>query len=361
MKTASPAPIGIDTLELFSGREKELKELETLFQNFNVVIVEGDFGIGKTSLGNYFRHTGKWLTPTDEISTDFSWDSKDFLHEVIKSILTSALREKNLKHDLKLRPYMVRYNYLLDADLSLKFFEVVQLKKEESIEIYPTVSGLRDDVKKLGEWAKENNLPVLIQLNNLDLTGDESKEKEMLKFFDQNRNFFQIESINWILTGSKGLRDFFERKLLKFGSILIDPLVIDPLSPEEMLESIKKRELDIFEDNHLLELIKIGGDFRSILRKLGNLKNRPVELSLLEIMKPDEKEWDVLETIGAERKSVKDLVQEMGISNKTMSLRVKKMVLSKMLREIKAEGRNGFEYGISFEAYLSMYIKDVKR
>ena len=361
MKIINTAPIKSSSLNLFSGRAKELELLSSLFNSFNIVIIEGEFGVGKTSLGNYFRLSSKkWLTPEEEISTDFSWNSKDFLNEILKSTLNAILKEKKLNQNhLFLRPFVLRYNYLLDADLDLNVFGL-GIKKAESLEEVQTVTGLKEDVEKLTQWTESQGCPMLIQLNNLDLENNPAKEKEMLKFFDINRNLFQISSLNWILTGSRGLRDFFEKKLVKFGSLLIEPLILDPLSEEEMLESIKKRKINIFSDKDLKFLFSVEKDFRNILRKLSNWKENPNALTILEIKPLEEKEWDIVNSLGLELDSVKNLAKKLSLSQPTIQERITSLVFKKVLREVKNEHKNGYTYGITFEAYQSIYIKGIK-
>lgn len=360
MKIINTSPIKASSLNLFSGRTSELEQLQSLFNSFNLVIIEGEFGVGKTSLGNYYRLSSKkWLTPEEEISTDFSWSSKDFLHEVLKSTLNAILKEDKLNKDLFLRPFVLRYTYLLDLDVNVKFFGVVNLQKEESSAEVQTVAGLKEDFEKLTQWVEGKGFPMLIQLNNLDLENNSSKEKEMLKFFDLNRNIFQINSMNWILTGSRGLRDFFEKNLVKFGSLLIDPLVLEPLTEDEMMDTVKKRKLDIFQDRDLKFVFSVEQDFRSVLRKLSNWKENPQAMTLLEIKPLEDKDREVMKSLGLSLKAVKDIAQDLGVSQKTTQERIKSLLLRKVIREVKNQNKNGFVYGISFEAYHSLYIKKV--
>lgn len=82
-------------LDLFVGRKSKVEKLIPLLQGNNVALVEGVFGCGKTSFGNYCRFKTNQFTPTEEIKTDPNFTLDSFLQCLISTILQEIHLKKS--------------------------------------------------------------------------------------------------------------------------------------------------------------------------------------------------------------------------------------------------------------------------
>lgn len=344
-------PIEEKTIKLFSGREQELQDLDYLLNALNLAVIEGPYGVGKTSLGNYYRFSKKaFITPSKEISTDPRWSTKDFLHEVLKSLLDTAGEDKELLKTHFMRSLLKRYNYLVDNKVGLEIMgNSLTYEERDSKESVQTVAGLSRDLESLAKNMKDINKEVIIQLNNLDL-GSSFSEKDFLRFFSLNRNVFQIESVKWILTGSEGLSDLFLNKLIKFGSLLGEPIKLSSLSKDAMLDTIKKRGLYIF-DKKTMEFLVKDNDLRVILKKL-NFYKEGNKTSLFEENKFTEKEKEFIHALGDNSLTQKEISKKLKLSKAAISSRTKTLIFKRAV----VQNEDG-TYRNSFEVYLSFFSK----
>lgn len=344
------SPINKNTLQLFTGRDKELLLLDKLLKIYNVAIIEGDYGVGKTSLGNYYRFSSGFMTPLEEISTDTRWDTKEFLHEVIKNILEYCIHEKFLTNATHIKDLMARYNNILSADFDLGIMgNNLKYKQNIDQELVQTQTGLIYDLKKLGEIAQKNDSKLIIQLNNLDTSMTEPKS--IVAFFSKNRNIFQIPNIQWILTGSSGLSDLFKKELPKFSSIIGKPLVLSNMENQEVSSLVSKRYP--MEESLLLKLIQDKQSLRDILNiisifKKETLSNKKKIKSYFDFFEFVPQEIEILKEL-TEPMSAKDIAKKINKSYKTVNNRLKDLMIK------QAVTKNKNIYTIAFEAYCFLY------
>ena len=344
-------PIEEKTIKLFSGRKQELMDLEYLLRALNLAVIEGPYGVGKTSLGNYYRFSKKsFITPKKEISTDPRWTTKDFLHEVLKSLLDTIAEDKDLLKTHFMRSLLTRYNYLVENKVGMEILgNSLTYEEKDSRASVQTVAGLSDDLASLAKYMNEQGKEVIIQLNNLDL-GSSFNKKDFLRFFSLNRNVFQIESVKWILTGSEGLSDLFFSELIKFGSLLGEPIKLKALESGAMLDTIKKRDLYIFNDKTMKYLVK-DNDLRVILKKL-NFYKEGNKTSLFDRDKFTEKELLCLDVMKDQSLTQKQLEDKLGVGKTTVHKRIKELMFKRAVVKDKEN-----KYRISFEIYHSFYLK----
>ena len=73
-------PIGSQTLDLFVGHEDKTKFLSDILSNKSIISLEGDIGVGKTSMGNYIRFMKTdHFSPIMEIPCKNHWNNDIFL------------------------------------------------------------------------------------------------------------------------------------------------------------------------------------------------------------------------------------------------------------------------------------------
>jgi hypothetical protein len=87
-------PIGLNSLDLFVGHSRQTKFLSDLLSNKSVVILEGEIGVGKTSMGNYIRHSKKdFFSPLLEIPCKPKWDNDTFMGIVLAATWQLLLKK----------------------------------------------------------------------------------------------------------------------------------------------------------------------------------------------------------------------------------------------------------------------------
>ena len=344
-------PIQKETLKLFTGRDLEHKNLDKLLKIYNIAVIEGDYGIGKTSLGNYYRfNKNNFITPLEEISTDVRWTTKEFLHEILKSLVEFCIQENLFIYSDHMKNLILRYNDILSRDLDLNIMgNGLKYKENSDKSDIQTQSGLIYDLKQLSHIAIKNNKEIIIQLNNLDLSL--SDKKDIINFFSQNRNIFQIPNIKWILTGTIGLSDMFIKDLKKFSSIIGKPLYLVNMKYENISKLIDKRY------NMNNDLKKILIEDKTNLRDIMNIINifKKEDLSskkkireYFDLFDFDKYEMEVLDVLKKESMSIKDIAKKINKSATSVNKRIKSLEIKHAIRK-----ERGACY-IQFEAYCSL-------
>ena len=259
-------PIDAESLSLFVSRGNELKALDKALRLFSVVILEGSVGVGKTSLGNFYRYSKDRgvLTPEVEISVNPEWTTKEFMFEVLNSLSLAIengglSRFKVLKFESAFESFAQKYKDLKDTGFGIQGagFGFSQNQTSNNRAVITEIS-LAQDLRKMASMCNQistQSNPVIVQLNNFDLANYD--EKVILDFFGRNRNIFQIPNVAWIVSGSPGLTKLLETKMPKFGDLIARPIKISPLSKEDTVAALKLRlkQLNIKVENRVLENI----------------------------------------------------------------------------------------------------------
>jgi hypothetical protein len=130
---------------------------------------------------------------------------------------------------------------------------------------------------------------LLFQINNLDLN-ETFTEEQMIKFFNEIRDYLQIEGTSWILTGTPGILNIVS-KVRRIDQIVSVKESIQPFSTEEILNALDLRiknagerfnEIKIPIEKSLLEFICLTseGVFRKVINNIKILlDNIPAKLS----------------------------------------------------------------------------------
>lgn len=211
--------------KLIAGRETEIRKfLRRLFNQPQLVCVEGPNGIGKTSLINVsiFRAFQKYMenkgdyplfvpcTKTFQLSTEVN--SEDFIDEIYIEVAQTLIRYKN---DLKRLKIPIPKN-LEEIDKWLNapniksyqgsFLEIgIGVTKESNTSLGFEKSGFRRVVqtwlKKM--FPKENAGGIVCVIDNLELLEKSQNAKKAIE--NLRDTLFSTHGIRWVLCGSLGI------------------------------------------------------------------------------------------------------------------------------------------------------------
>jgi len=274
-------PIGLNSLDLFVGHSRQTKFLSDLLSNKSVVILEGEIGVGKTSMGNYIRHSKKdFFSPFQEIPCKPKWDNDTFmgivLAAIIKEIMRSESSYKKLRKHETIQEINERFSDIKLANLGITgagFGISKGSGLSRSSFINQTI--LIDYLVKVGQIIREHyhqSAPIIIQVNNLDIQYS-FYEDDLIRLFNEIRDTLQIPNISWIICGDTGLGNFLKKNVPRAGQIINTIMTVDPLSLEEILKAfdlrIKKENMKgkFPVERSLLKIIYdiSNGSFREIL------------------------------------------------------------------------------------------------
>ncbi len=242
-------PITRETCDVFYGREAEISKLKKSIGDSNVILIEGEAGVGKTSLGNYIRFTlDKYLAPLSEIKSQPSWQNHNFLIELQSHIIGEIFREGS-------RFQSLQYNDVVKAIYNrnkTQEFRTINasvagfgggLGTSISQQMIISEASLFEELKELVEIVKNSTKlenPIIIQVNNLDLDAAFSKE-ELSKFLNCIRDALQIKGINFILIGTDGIYSLMKSKVKRLLQILSTFIVVDAFTLEDLKSVFNKR------------------------------------------------------------------------------------------------------------------------
>ena len=334
----SSNPIKKETLNLFKGREKLLKKIESHLSLFDIVLLEGKFGVGKTSLGNYYRfNKSKILTPEIEISTNVNWSLEEFLHVVLKNLLMSIEKSEiysSLAVTELYKKLDKRYRTVVDKEIQGGAIGInLGVGNSTSRTSIITQSELISDLNELSILCKrksEIEKPLIIQLNNLDIIED--KSEGVLSFFNSIRNVFQTEGVSWILTGTEGLGDLLRKKLSKMGD-LISIIRVNKLEEDALIETFKIRSENKISEYILRELyVLCRGQYRTINNYVRNYILDETYEDLFNDLKVNK---EMVEAIVSGINTQKELSNELGISTGKVSTDLKLLINTKIINEEK--------------------------
>jgi hypothetical protein len=274
-------PIGHNNLELFVGHSQQTKFLSDLLCNKSVIVLEGEIGVGKTSIGNYIRHSKKgYFSPILEIPCKPRWDNDTFLGIVLAAVVKEIMRKDSPHKELKKHPLIRSLNEKF-SDVKLSSLGIsgagFGFNRGEGLarSSFINQTVLIDYLVQVGELMHEyynKTAPAIIQMNNLDLKyGFETED--LKRFFNEIRDTLQIPHISWLICGAEGLGHFIKKHNPRVAQITTGFINVEPLSFEEVGKAFalrikkakKKGPLPI--DMNLLHYIYdiAGGSFREIL------------------------------------------------------------------------------------------------
>jgi len=294
-------PITRETCGIFYGRENEITKLKKFVSDSNVVLIEGEAGVGKTSLGNYVRFTAdESLTPLSEIKCQPTWQNFNFLIELQSHIIGEIFREGSRFHGLQ-HNEIVKTIYNRNKTQEFRSinasFGIIGGGFSTSISQQAVISeaSLFEELRELVSIVKNNTElpnPIIVQVNNLDLDAV-FNEEELSKFLNCIRDALQIKGINFILIGTEGIFALIKSKVKRLQQILSTTITIDSFSLDELLNVLNKRMANskysgnkLPLDRDLMELIynHSSGSTREVMNEIRELllafQNEPLMESI---------------------------------------------------------------------------------
>lgn len=250
------SPIRRDNLSLFVGRREQRKLCISGLSNKGIVVIEGDRGVGTTSLGNFVRFSCHeeyaYFTPDSEISVSPGWNSEILLANVLSTLVWS-IEEYNpeTKHnseflEIKRATHQVRETFRnVSLQLSVLGTGAGGGAGKQAIvttpSLYP-VTTLTQYLRQISQIVQkmDSRRDIIIQLDNIDLVTIFSSSQ--LKFFlNDIRDILQIEGFSWILVGDTGLRNFIASEVDRLDDIVTLEVYVEPLILKEVFEAITRR------------------------------------------------------------------------------------------------------------------------
>ncbi|WP_372367789.1 DeoR family transcriptional regulator [Candidatus Uabimicrobium sp. HlEnr_7] len=255
----SPNSKQLPLTKAFVGRSLDAPESKKLIDVISNpgggrVVVEGDIGVGKTTLVNYHRYL--WendsddliLTPIREISVYQKWEAKHFLMDMIGHISNKLLLligyhklKKNKLFDKVRFLHEIFYHDNVDIQGSLFGIGVAYNKsKQVSIpnmtesQLISYLMDMVNEIKKIGYKG------IFLHFDNLELL-IQNEIKKCQNFFEEIRDILQLPDIYYIFVAKSG---FFSQVISpseRVSSIMGWPIYVEPLTCQEVLDAINIR------------------------------------------------------------------------------------------------------------------------
>jgi hypothetical protein len=288
-------PISQYTISNFIGREETVKRCKNAISSSDTVIVlEGDIGVGKTSIGNYVRFSlENVMSPRDEYKARAGQTPEDFLMNLVQTLVQEVYLPGSKYNSFRdVKPFKELSEIFRSGILTNITLMNVSLQQSRIAPVKITSTDLLGWIREIVLAVKNrygNSGRLLFQINNLDLN-ETFTEEQMVKFFNEIRDYLQIEGTSWILTGTPGILNIIS-KVRRIDQIISVKESIQPFSTEDMLNALDLRiknaggrftEIQIPIERPLLEFICLTseGVFRKVINNIKILlDNIPAKLS----------------------------------------------------------------------------------
>lgn len=216
-------PLTRDIMDLFVGRDDLVKKIRQNLHTGGVILIEGEIGRGKTSLGNVCRMGDKTLLSPDlELQSEPDWNKDLCLRQICASLRLS----------MKTHPELKRLP--VDAEINKKLKDGIA----PGMDPQTRLDMIHDVTKELLNISNQSKL--VLQMNNLDLNLVFS-ESQMDHLLNMIRDLFYIPGISWILCGHWGLSSFIKKKVRRVNDAISLKVSLNALSQDEVLEILQKR------------------------------------------------------------------------------------------------------------------------
>ena len=187
------------SLDCFVGREDQIRQLGKILSQKGDQVY-GDIGVGKASLVNIIRHhvtPNGYFTPLKEIAIRSDWTPDDFILNTLAGIFATlqVLKEKPISNGTYSKLETLIDVGFSDTNSSLEFlgFGGGYGKNRKSPSRIPSLA-LDFFTQVCQEIVKKTNHDIIIHYNNVELLS----EKEIKELFENLRDFFQIQGVNFV-------------------------------------------------------------------------------------------------------------------------------------------------------------------
>jgi hypothetical protein len=249
-----PIEGAVHPIRLFVGRREAVERLLTRIASNEGSrgVIEGQAGVGKTTFIQYVKSRAtqppRSVSHARHIRVTSGMTYEGFGTEVLKTVLatlTANLGERALRR----KPAIVAAEKLVierekrDWSAGVSAFGVgasIGTSSSARAPVFPptefheVLQGLIDAAKSLGVEA------ILVHVDNLENLGEADLDGARQLFRDI-RDYLLVPGIHYLLAATSG----FQREVLahypQVLSIFPDALVLEPLSPEEVISLLEKR------------------------------------------------------------------------------------------------------------------------
>ncbi|MBI2147848.1 MarR family transcriptional regulator [Candidatus Woesearchaeota archaeon] len=300
--------------KVFSGRIHEKKKLITILSSSNNTrtVVLGDFGVGKTTFVNYVKWVlclknkskNEFVTNPVEIKIQPEWDANRFLLSTLSAVYNASIIFKweddgvKLKSLNKIKEYVgigTQRAYqgtvgMIGGGIS----ESKSMPPSISPEVYESLlASLCLDLREEGKQL----ILSYDNMENIDIN-------KLADFFRSIKDYLQIEGLHSIFIGPPHCLSALE-KHQQVHSVFTQPIFLDSLNEENVLEILKKRceELKFisgnyippYEENTVRDVYKRLNNIRFTFKVLEDTalfteKEAPCKITINEIQSVQEKE-----------------------------------------------------------------------
>lgn len=388
--TTSPLAVHSNILPIhkaFVGRSEMAQEVRVLLNTLRNpgggrAIVEGEIGVGKTTLVNYHRYLwehkaeDRLITPFREIPVYGRWDARQFLRAVLGHLSHKMLhlfKERKIRNNKLLKKmeflYEVFYEETIDRELSAAGLGISYRKSNPTnihipdlmeFQLIHYTEEIVGEVKKLGYTG------VFLHFDNLELLSKEDLGKCQY-LFEEIRDIMQIPDIYYIFVAKKGFYSQIIAPSERVSSIMGWPIQVPPLSCEEVLEAVHTRfrllsrnlgkEISPVRDSFIKNLYQLyQGKIRFVMDSISQiatnfldtpktLEDEEAEKFLFEITKIktnllSPREYEVLLTaLKLEEFSTSELSSLLGIKSQNISKTLRKFLQENLIYLSQKKGR----------------------
>ncbi|MCI0694096.1 MarR family winged helix-turn-helix transcriptional regulator [candidate division KSB1 bacterium] len=236
------------------------------------VIVEGDVGVGKTTFVNYHRYLweneakDKLLTPTTEISVYGNWEVRDFLMNVLGSIINKLLLlygEKTIHEHALLREIFLFNRVFLQRSIEMQVSILgfgggygqttqVTVPTPSEAQLHEYFYALVNEVRKMGYSG------VLLHLNNMELLSLRDPKRTQ-KLFDEIRDTLQTPNVYYVFVAQRGFFQQVIAPLERVRSVFFgQPIILPPLTKPQVVDAVNKRYQILAADGKFIRPVSDG-------------------------------------------------------------------------------------------------------
>jgi DNA-binding transcriptional ArsR family regulator len=244
----------------FVGRDISSVESRTItnilrLSGGNRFVVEGEVGVGKTTFVNYHRYLwenesrDKLFTPTQEISFDPNWNTKDFLLNILSRLVQKLIAQNSEKI---LKNLLVKKIFVLTqvstcqwqgsvggplGGLGLGFGknEIITVPPLSEALLFMYFQDLVEEIKNMGYAG------LYLHIDNFEQSAGKDTQK-IQTFFQRVRDILQTRDVYFAFVGYRGFYHEIIYPIERVRSIFFNlPIYIPPLAETEVLEVIAKR------------------------------------------------------------------------------------------------------------------------
>ncbi|MDD5055190.1 MAG: hypothetical protein PHZ00_02885 [Candidatus Peribacteraceae bacterium] len=250
--------------QVFVGRQEELGVLmQTMTGERVTMLINGNVGVGKTSLLNFHKHRCRslkketpFLAPRREIeATSDLLHKKTFLLEILSTLYwevklidpTKVERDDFLKKIGAIVDFTSRIELNTSSSLSAGF---AGINVAESRSVAPpmelTINSIEHRLEEFVEWIRNNDVAgkkhkgIIIHMNNFDVALRENVGV-VRHFFDEIRDTLQMKYLFFFLLGPS---DFYHDAVAdnpRIRAVCAPPLCLQPLSKTELCDALDRR------------------------------------------------------------------------------------------------------------------------